>query len=147
VIFGQRIALRITEKKGQNTMEFQNLVTQWFGLVGFAAFIAVTINVLKLAGVVKDGAAPTWSAGLNLLGLLLLFGLKFFRPDLDLAAMDEQAAALANVAAVLIGYITQLLSSKLTHLALKSVPVIGASFSERVERPVTHRDQMVKRPQ
>ena len=139
------------KKKGQKRMEFQNLVTQWLGLVGIAAVISVIINILKLAGVVKDGTAQTWSAGLNLLGLVVLFALKIFRPDVDLAGIDEQAAAIANVAMVIIGYITQLLSSKLAHLALKSVPVIGASFSEHAranaETASAYRDQMVKRPQ
>ena len=126
-------------------MAMEELLAQWAALVGIAALISVLINVLKLAGVVKDGDAPTWSAGLNLAGLVGLLLLKIFRPEIDLAAIDRQAAALAEVSIVLIGYITQLLSSKLTHLAIKQVPVIGASYSVNKNRAGVIRDQMIKR--
>jgi len=33
---------------------FESLVVQWVTLLGFAAIIAVLINILKLVGVVKD---------------------------------------------------------------------------------------------
>ncbi len=106
-----------------------SLLVQWGTLVGVAALIAVIINVLKLAGVVKDGTAQTWSAGLNLAGLIILFVLKIVRPDLDIGELDKQAGALADVALVLIGYISQLLASKLTHTAIRNIPLIGASYS------------------
>ena len=125
-------------------MDFQSLLTQWMGLAGIAALIAVVINVLKLAGVVKDGSAQTWSAGLNLAGMAALLLLKIFRPEIDLSGIDQQAAALAEVAMVVLGYLTQLLSAKLAHLAVKRVPLIGASFSAG-EEAQTQRERMAKR--
>lgn len=126
-------------------MEFQNLLAEWTALVGIAALIAVLINVLKLAGVVKDGTAQTWSAGLNLAGLVALFALRIFKPGLDLSEIDKHAAAFAEIAMVIIGYLTQLLSSKLAHLALRQVPVVGASFTVEAAKASTYRDQMVGR--
>ncbi|MEM5774513.1 MAG: hypothetical protein AAGU05_05880, partial [Anaerolineaceae bacterium] len=64
-------------------MDFSDLLTQWSALVGLAALIAVLINLLKLAGLVKDGDAQTWSAALNLLGMAALFLLKVIRPKFD----------------------------------------------------------------
>lgn len=112
---------------------FEELLAQWTSLVGIAAVIAVIINVLKLVGVVKDGQAQTWSAGANLVGLIALFVLRIFRPDFDLAGIDEQAGALASVMILIIGYLTQLLSSKVTHEIIKGVKGIGTSFSLQKE--------------
>lgn len=109
-------------------MEFQDLFIMWGSLAGMAALIALVINVLKLAGVVKDGTAQTWSAGLNLFGLVALFVLQIVKPDLDIAGVDGQVMAFVNVATVVLGYVIQLLSSKLTHIAITGVPVIGKSF-------------------
>lgn len=109
-------------------MEFQDLFILWGSLAGVAALIALVINVLKMAGAVKDGTSQTWSAGLNLLGMVALFVLRIVKPDLDIAGVDAQVMAFANVAAVVLGYVIQLLSSKLTHIAITGVPVIGKSY-------------------
>jgi len=108
---------------------FDALVGQWGTLLGFAAVIAVVINLLKLAGVVKDDTAQTWSAALNLAGLAGLLLVKMFQPDLDVPGLDQQAAEFANVLTVIVAYISQLLGSKLTHYAIKGVPFFGVSNS------------------
>lgn len=112
-------------------MSFEGLVSQWTMLAGFAALIAVAINVGKAVGVVKDGWAPVWSVGLNLVGLVGLFVLQVVDPTVDVAEMDTQAAQFAEVATVVLSYIVQLLSSKLAHYALKGVPWFGESFSAK----------------
>ena len=112
---------------------FDSLVVQWGTLLGFAALIAVLINILKLTGVVKDDTAQIWSAGLNLAGLVALFLARMFIPDLDIPFLDEQAAQFANAMTVIVAYISQLLSSKLTHYAIKGVPFFGVSNSHVVE--------------
>ncbi|MDX9863287.1 MAG: hypothetical protein RBT34_00635 [Anaerolineaceae bacterium] len=81
---------------------FDSLVVQWGTLLGFAALIAVLINILKLAGVVKDDTAQIWSAALNLAGLVGLFLSKVFSSDLDVPGLDQQAAEFANVMTVLV---------------------------------------------
>lgn len=99
-------------------------------LAGVAALIALIINVLKVFGVVKDGTAQTWSAGLNLAAMVVLFVLKVFVPTVSIDGMDAKIAEFVPVMTVVVGYIVQLLSSKLTHLAVKGIPVIGWSNSE-----------------
>lgn len=110
-------------------MNFGELAAQWSALVGMAALIAVIINVLKLTGLVKDGNAQTWSAGLNLAGMSALFILKVVDPEIDLGKADELAGGFAQVAMLIIGYVSQLLASKATHLAVRNVPFIGTSLN------------------
>lgn len=127
-------------------MDFSDLLTQWSALVGMAALIAVLINLLKLAGLVKDGDAQTWSAALNLLGMAALFLLKVIRPEFDPARVDQQLEGLAKIAMLIIGYISQLLASKTTHLAVKNVPLIGASQpADEAAEPEKYRVQMARR--
>ncbi len=107
----------------------EELIAQYGGLVGVAAVVGLLVNVLKSAGVVQDGQAQTWSAGFNLVGMAGMLALKVFQPDFDFAGMDAQAAQFASVAAVVVGYILQLLSSKATNSAVRGVPIVGKSFS------------------
>jgi len=124
-------------------MDFNELLTQWSALAGMAALIAVIINLLKLTGLVKDGDAQTWSAALNLLGLAALFVLRVIRPDVDPGRVDEQLGALAKIAMLIIAYISQLLTSKATHLAVKHIPLIGTSLPGCASgEPEQYRGQM-----
>lgn len=107
----------------------ENLVALFGSLVGVGALIAALINVGKVAGWVKDGTAPTWSTGLNLLGLLILFVLGLFKPDVDLVYADQVAGQVANIMLMVTGLVVQLLSSRATHSALKGTKVLGASYS------------------
>ena len=111
-------------------MDLGTLVSQFLGLAGVGAAIAVIINVLKYAGVVKDGTSQTWSAGLNILGLAGMFALKIFNPDVDLAGLDATVAQVAEACLVMFGYLVQLLSSKGFHELVRNVPLIGKSISE-----------------
>ena len=107
------------------------LVVQYGGLVGIAALFAILINLSKIAGWVTDGTSQTWSALLNLVGFVAFVILRLFKPEFDFEGMDAQAAALANVAAYVIAYVLQLLSSKATAFAVRDVPLIGKSFSAK----------------
>ena len=99
-------------------------------LAGIAALISLIINVLKVFGVVKDGTAQMWSAGLNLAAMAILFALKIFVPDADITAVDQKISLLVPVLTTVLGYIVQLLSSKLTYFAVKGLPIVGRSNSE-----------------
>ena len=132
VLFQHRVFLFKTLWRGIHFKEavmFDSLVVQWGSLLGFAAVIAVVINLLKLAGVVKDDTAQIWSAALNLAGLAGLLLVKVFQPEVDIPGLDQQAAEFANVMTVMVAYISQLLSSKLTHYAIRGIPFFGVSNS------------------
>ena len=99
------------------------------GLVGFAAFVAAVVNVLKYFGVVADGDAPKVAAGLNLIGLIGLFLLEVFLPGTSIDAIDAQFGAVAVLVALLLSFVVQMGVSKLTHIAIKGVPLIGFSHN------------------
>ncbi len=109
--------------------ELTVLVNQWASLVGFAALISVVVNVLKTKGIIKDGQATAWVAGINLVGLVVMFIVQMVAPDVNIVFLDEQAGQIANLLLVVFSYITQLFGSKLTHELIKGVPIIGKSFS------------------
>lgn len=112
--------------------DIYNLVLSFGTLAGFAALVAVLINILKTIGVVKDGAAPTWSAILNLAGLAGLVIAKIVVPDLSIGDVDAVAGQVAGILVVVLGYIVQIVVSNETHHALTStgIPVIGMSYSK-----------------
>jgi len=106
------------------TME---IVTEFTALIGVAALIALLINAGKVVGLVKDGTAQTWSAALNLIGMIALLLLKVFKPDLNLIAIDTTAGQIAAAGVVILGLISQLGISKLTNTFVRGIPVIGAA--------------------
>lgn len=110
-------------------MSFEALVVQYGSLVGVAAVIAVVINLLKVFGLVKDGQAPIYSTGLNVLCLAVLFALQIFAPEVDVAGVDATAAKFAEAAMVVIGFFVQIGGAKLVHSLLKGVPLVGKSHS------------------
>ena len=107
----------------------QQIIALWLSLAGVGAFFALLINIGKTTGVVKDGQAQTWSAVLNLVGIVAVFVLKLVKPDLDWAFVDSQAQTLAEIGTLAFGFVLQLLAAKTTHIAVKGVPVIGKSYS------------------
>ncbi|NPV85994.1 MAG: hypothetical protein HPY45_08310 [Anaerolineae bacterium] len=112
-------------------MDLNSLLTQWGALAGFAALIAAIINILKTAGLVKDGQAQAWSAALNLIGLAVLLFLNVYQPAVDIVFLDKQAGQIANVLLVVFGYIVQLGGAKLAHSILLGLPIIGKSYSAK----------------
>jgi hypothetical protein len=110
-----------------------SLFEQLMVLGGFAALISVIINVLKTIGVVKDGQAGMWSAGLNLAGLIALFATGIVAPEFDISGLDENIAQIAEILSLIFAFITQNWISKGTHTVFSSgqVPIIGRSFSNK----------------
>jgi len=110
-------------------MSIENLFALFMGLGGIGALVAAVINILKTVGVVKDGQASTVSAGINLVLMAALLILKVYKPEVDIAGLDQQAAMLASALVTIFGFVWQLISAKIAHAALSGVPVIGKSFS------------------
>ena len=108
-------------------MDLTSLLAQLATLAGVAAFITVVINWLKVFGVVKDGDAPTWSLGLNIVALAALFLANVFK--LNVGALDSVAATIAQLAALVLALLVQLGVGKVTQAVVRGMPVIGKSFS------------------
>lgn len=109
----------------------------WGVFVGAAALIALLINLLKLVGVVKDGDAPKWNAGLNLAFIIGLAVVQAVVPDLSLKIIDEKMGTIAAIGTYVFGYILDIGISKLTHVAVKGVPYIGTSHTEELIKAVS----------
>lgn len=110
-------------------MKFENIVVEVLALAGFAALVALLVNVGKLFGWIKDGDAVKWSGGLNLLGILALFVTRLFLPTFDVSGINSVMLTIATVGSYILSYVMELGISKLTHIAVKGLPVIGKSYS------------------
>lgn len=106
-----------------------NLLSQLQVLAGVGALIAFLVNIGKIVGLVKDGTAQNWVAGLNLAGLVALFVLRVFVPSADIGELDGLAATIAQLGVLVLGLVTQLLGSKLAHASVRGTWAIGKSFS------------------
>ena len=109
-----------------------DLLVTFQSLTGVAMLIAGIVNALKQFGVVQDGQAGTWSAGLNLGALAALFIAQVAGYGSYIPSVNEQAGGLAAVFSVLFAYLYQLYAARKTHdMVLVGLPVIGKTFSER----------------
>lgn len=111
-------------------MELTALITQLATLAGVGALIALIVNIGKTIGLIKDGQAQNYVAGLNLFALIIMTALKVFRPDLDLIALDSTASQIAATGLVVFGLVVQISGSKWAHEALRGVPLVGKSFTQ-----------------
>lgn len=101
------------------------------GLVGVAGFVVVLVNVGKWIGFIQDGTSAAWSAGLNLVIFGVLVGVRIFNPAVTLAFMDEKIGQLAQIGVIILGYLTQIVSSGKIYAWVKTlkIPVVSKSFS------------------
>lgn len=109
-----------------------SLIAQLGTLAGVGALIAALVNIGKTAGLVKDGTAGNWSAGLNVLALIALYVLHVFNPAQAaqlVGSGDQIAGSIAQIATLVVGVYFQLRSAQWGHETLKGLPVIGKSHS------------------
>jgi quinol-cytochrome oxidoreductase complex cytochrome b subunit len=110
-------------------------VNEFLALGGFAVLVTVIVNILKAVKVVQDGQAQTWSFLLNLAGFILFSALGMLNPTIDWGAIDATIAAVASVLIKILELATMPAISKLAHeWTMKSVPVLGFSYSARAEQ-------------
>jgi hypothetical protein len=98
-------------------------------LIGVAFLVTVITNILKTVGVISDGNATQWSAGLNLVGIIVLILLRMFKPDWTFEFIDASAGKIANILMILSAYVFQIILSNKIHDGLRGIPVIGKSFT------------------
>ena len=108
-------------------------------LLGVSKLVAALINLFKVFGLVKDGTANKWAAGLNLSAFVALVLLGVFRADLTMEILDGYAGQIAMVLLFILGFIAQITGSKATHEDLSSagVPLIGKSFTKDAQAAAT----------
>ena len=107
-----------------------SIFSNWGLFVGAGALIAIVINVLKYFGVVKDGEAPKWNAGLNL-GLIVVFvAVQLIWPSQSLQVIDTNLGLVAAILSFVFGYVLEIGSSKVAHAAVSGIPLIGKSYTD-----------------
>lgn len=108
-------------------MDINTLFAELATLGGVAALIAVAVNALKQFGVVKDGDAPAWVTGLNLIALVALFVAHIV--GFDVKGLDGVASTIAQLGALILSLVGQVLVSKAANFAVRGTPVVGYSHS------------------
>lgn len=116
----------------QQTTELPTgMVGDLLGLGGVAAFITVLINAGKRIGVIKDGQAPAWSFGLNLIGMAAYLALQQLAPGTDVGQIDQSAGEFAKIGFIILGLVGQLAISRGTNAVLRGTPLISYSHSQQ----------------
>jgi len=93
----------------------EQILTVIAALVGLPMLWALVIDILKWLGVVTDGNAGKWSAGLNLLSLVTVAFVMKFMPQVNITAVDAAIIEVAKFGALVFGYIIQIVDSKAAH--------------------------------
>lgn len=115
-------------------MDVINLVLAVFSsLVGFPAFLAALINLLKFLNVLNDGNANTVNFFGNLLAFVVV-GVAVFTGKTDVLSWID--GTLVGVAKILVdllvllgGVLTSMAMARAYHNGLRGLPVVGASHS------------------
>ncbi len=123
------IALAAPLGQGAPVTDLNSLVLEFASLAGVGGLVAFVINALKQFNVVRDGQAPTWSVGINVGLLIVLYGLKVFAPSVDVLKLDGVAASLAQIGIIILGLVTQLGGTKVANSAVRGSPFIGYSHT------------------
>jgi hypothetical protein len=84
-----------------------------------------------MTGWITDGTSGRWFAGFSLVAIGILVYLKLFQPQIAVEFVDSQAAILAQVLLLILGYVVQLGSGMTSHtiFAKLRLPGIGKTFS------------------
>ena len=110
----------------------QNLMAELITLAGVGGLMAAVVNVGKTFGIVKDGTAGRWSAGLNFIALGVLYAIHVFQPDKApqlVGTVDQVSGTIAQISTLAVGLYFQLRSAQWGHETLKGLPLVGKSHS------------------
>jgi uncharacterized membrane protein len=110
-------------------MDITQLVIVVLAVGGFGALVSAGVNVLKVVGLVKDGDAPTWITGFNLLGVIALYVASAFKLPFDLEIIGPQMGIVAQFLVALGQLIIMFGGSKLFYAVARGAPLIGKSHS------------------
>jgi len=105
------------------------LITMFASLAGVAALVAVLVQLGKFIGLIKDDTAHKWAAGLNLVAFIVFAVFGIFNPNIVYEVLDGYAAQIAAVALFVLGFLTQMTTSKPFYTYFKNarVPYLGYS--------------------
>ena len=102
------------------------------GLVGVPALVFLLIDVLKWAGVINDGIAGKLSAVFHFAIYAALVVQFKLHPTFDVLAFDAKVFEFVNMAVIVFGYITSLVTTKQFHVyTVKSIGISEFSLSAK----------------
>ena len=104
-------------------------------LIGFPAFLAAAVNLLKVFGL-ADGQATKVVTYANLLVFAGVFILLAMGRLPLLTVIDEELGKVAVFVLAFTAFATEIGLTKIFHEALKGVPLIGKSYSLEKDKPV-----------
>ena len=110
-------------------MDITQLVVIVLAVGGFGALVSAVVNILKVLGLVKDGDAPTWITGFDLLGVIALYVATAFKLPFDLEIIGPQMSVIAQFLIALGQLIVAFGGSKLFYAVARGSPIVGKSYS------------------
>lgn len=102
-------------------------------MLGLQLLVSLVVDVLKWAGVVKDGDSGRWSAGFNLFSIAGIAVTIALKPDFDFTSLDTNLVVIAQFATLLFSYIVQIVGSKKLHQF--TTQVIGIKVFSHAAKP------------
>ena len=112
-------------------MNINDLFPLFASLIGFPALIAAGVNVAKYFGLLGDGLAPSVVFWANLVGFVGV-GVAYFTGHLALLSqIDSQFGSVATFLLTFVAFLSELGITKLYHVGLKGVPVLGYTHSPK----------------
>jgi len=122
-------------------MELGKLVELVLSLGGLGALVSVLVNIGKTIGWIKNDTSMNWVTGGNIVVLVVAFVLNMTGKIGLLPVIDTQAGQIAQIILLVFGFVWQMLSSRISHFALKGTAFIGKSYTvEAVKAKSFHAD-------
>ena len=97
------------------------------GMAGLGAFVSMLINLLKVAGLVKDGQGDKAFKIADLIVFVAVMVVYLVKVQVDWTQVNEWLVLLT----ALLGYVVSVFSGEFTHDTIKGTPLIGYSYSEK----------------
>lgn len=104
----------------------EEILTIIAGLTALGAVVSMLINVLKAFGVIKDGESEKWVQGANLIVFVAVAVVYFIAKPVDWGIVNGWL----EIAVVILGYLVQIMGSKIAYPLVKHTPVIGYTFGD-----------------
>lgn len=115
-------------------LNVNDLFPLFAALVGFPAFLAALVNVLKYFGILADGQAPGVIFWANIVGFVGV-AVAYFTGNLPLLnQIDLQLGNLATALLSFVAFIAQLKLAAVYHAGLRGSPLIGYSYSAKANK-------------
>jgi hypothetical protein len=101
-------------------------------MAGIAVLVVAIVNALKTFGLVNDGTAAQWFAGLDFGAIVALVAAQLIWPQISVAIYDQDAGLLGAVIVLMLGYLVSMgLAPKIHALFVNAkIKFIGKSFSK-----------------